>query len=71
MPATATPKMPDAFYDCRLLSRKQAQEFMGIEKAAFYRYMRRKKDPIPTVKLGRSRKVQLDKLLWWIEKQAE
>ncbi len=68
----STTKLPDAFYSSRLLSRKQIQEFLGIKsKKKFYALMNRKVDPLPTVKLGGSRKGQLDKIMWWVEKQAE
>lgn len=64
-------KMPDAFYESRLLSSRQTQEMLGVSKMTLWRLLQNKKDPIPSVKIGHKRKFKLDKLLWWIEKQEQ
>lgn len=64
-------RLPDAFHDSRLLSCRQAQEMLGLSKSSLYRLLLSKKDPIPSVKIGRIRKFKLDKLLWWIEKHEQ
>ncbi len=71
METTTAVKPPDAFYDSRLLSTRQAQEMLGVGKVTLFRMLRNKKDPLPSCKIGRLRKFSLDKLLWWIEKHAE
>jgi len=63
----AAAKMPDAFYDCRLLSFRQTQEMLGVSKGALVNLLKNKQNPIPSVKINKSRKFRLDWLLTWIE----
>lgn len=71
MTQTAEVKLPDAFYESRLLSCRQVQDMMGISKGTLFNLLRNKKDPFPSVKIGRNRKFKLDKVLWWIDKHEE
>jgi excisionase family DNA binding protein len=71
MTVSTETKMPDAFQQSRLLSVRQAQEMLGVSKKTIHRLLGNKTDPIPSVKIGHSRKFQLDKLLWWIEKHEQ
>lgn len=71
MGQTAEVKPPDAFFDSRLLSRKQVLAMLGISQTTLTRMLNNKRDAIPSIKLGASRKFQLDKVLWWIEKHEQ
>lgn len=55
----------------RLLSGREVQGILGIGKSALYAILRSKKDPIPSFKIGKSRRFKLDKLMWWIEKHEQ
>lgn len=63
--------LPEAFYNGRLLSTKQAQEMLGVGKVTLFKMLRNKSDPLPSFRVGRLRKFKLDQLLWWIDKHAE
>ena len=67
---TTETKMPDAAIQGRLLSCRQVQEMLGVSIATIFRLIKNKKDPLPSVKIGRMLKFPLDKVLWWIEKHA-
>lgn len=54
-----------------MLNVKQVQEMLGVEKAKLYRLLGDKNDPIPSYKIGGSRKFKLDRVIWWIEKQEQ
>lgn len=55
----------------RLLSPSEVQEILGVGKTSLYSLIKSKKDPIPSIKIGKNRRFKLDKLLWWIEKHEQ
>ena len=55
----------------RLMSFDEARAFLGIGKGTFYKLLANKKDPVPSIKIGKLYKFQMEKLLWWIEKQSQ
>lgn len=69
--AASTGKAPEAFRQNRLLSFEEARAFLGLGKGTMYKLLASKKDPVPSVKLGRLYKFQMEKLLWWIEKHEQ
>lgn len=71
MPELADRKLPDAVHDNRLLSVSDVQEMLAIGKSTLYSLLRSKKDPIPSIKIGKNRRFKLDKLIWWIEKHEQ
>lgn len=71
MPSSTEPPLPAAFYENRMLTFKQTEEMLGVKKAKLFRLLNDKKDPLPSYKIGGSRKFKLDKLIWWIEKQEQ
>lgn len=71
MPVSAAVKTPEAFQQNRLMSFDEARKFLGLGKGSMYKLIASKKDPIPSLKIGRLHKFQLEKLLWWIEKHEQ
>ncbi len=65
---TTVDKLPEAFYDSRMLSTDQAMEMLGMCRATLFKFMMNKQDPLPSYKIGRKRKLKLDEVLWWIKK---
>jgi excisionase family DNA binding protein len=61
-------KLPEAFYDNRLLSTAQTQEMLGVSRVTLFKMLHRKNDPLPSYRVGRLRKCKLDELVWWISK---
>lgn len=68
MPKQDVKEFPALVVSNRLLSAPEAQEILGVGKSTLYGLLRSKKDPIPSIKIGKNRRFNLDKLLWWIEK---
>lgn len=71
MPTTVEKEAPETFRQNRLLSFEEAREFFGVGKGKFYQMISAKKDPVPSIKIGKLYKFQLDKLLWWVEKHEQ
>jgi predicted DNA-binding transcriptional regulator AlpA len=63
--------LPDVFYQRRLLSSEEVENHMGISRTTLWRLMKRKKNPLPSFKIGRNTKFKLDKVLWWIDNNEE
>ncbi len=61
-------KLPETLQRTRLLSFQEARQFLGVGNGTLYKLLHSKNDPVPSIKLGKLHKFQLDKLLWWIEK---
>ena len=55
----------------RLLSTHEAGKILGVSKTALFAYLRSKKDPIPSFKIGKYRRFKLDQLNWWIAKHEQ
>jgi excisionase family DNA binding protein len=68
--STLPAPLPPAASIARLLSVQQACEMLGKSRITIWRLMKRKVDPLPAVRVGRNPMFPLDKVLWWIEKQA-
>ncbi len=51
----------------RMLSATQVQELLKCGKSKLYGLIMRRANPVPSVKIGNSRRFPLDKLRWWIE----
>lgn len=71
MPPPTEAPLPAAFYENRMLTFKQTEEMLGVKKAKLFKLLKDKKNPLPSYKIGGSRKFKLDKLIWWIEKQEQ
>ncbi len=71
MPEVEVSKFPEAVVGNRLLSAPEVQEILGVGKSTLYALLKSKKDPIPSIKIGKNRRFKLDKLLWWIEKHEQ
>lgn len=50
-----------------MLTPADVQKILRVSKPTLYSYLRGK-DPIPSYKIGKHRRFNLEKLLWWIEK---
>lgn len=64
-------QFPVAVTDNRLLSPREVQEILGIGKTGLYGLLKSKKDPLPSIKIGKNRRFNLAKVLWWIEKHEQ
>ncbi len=64
-------RFPELIEGNRLLTAPEVQEILGVGKSTLYSLLKSKKDPIPSIKIGNSRRYKLDKLLWWIEKHEQ
>lgn len=71
MPELDEKKFPASVLDNRLLSPVEVQEILGIGKTGLYGLIKSKKDPIPSIKIGKNRRFNLAKVLWWIEKHEQ
>lgn len=67
MNETALTYLPSEVGGAQLLSGPQICQFLKISKSKLYDLMRDKKNPIPSVKMGSSRRFPLDKIRWWME----
>ena len=62
---------PDAVAgSSELLTAKQAGKYLGMSHATMYRHLNNRKDPLPSFKIGQSRKFRVDQLNWWLEKHS-
>lgn len=52
---------------CRLLSADEVIKFLKISRTTLYELSIRKKNPIPSVKIGKSRRFPFDKVRFWME----
>ena len=52
MAAETEIKLPDAFQQHRLLSFKEAAQFLGIRPGTMYKMLASKKDPLPSIRWG-------------------
>lgn len=59
---------PKIVAECGMLDAVQVMTMLKISKTTLYGLMRRGKDPIPSVRIGKSRRFPVDKLRWWMEK---
>lgn len=71
MPELAEQKFSETVVGNRLLCGPEVQEILGISRSMLNNLIRNKKDPIPSIKIGKSRRFKLDKLMWWIEKHEQ
>ncbi len=62
---------PTVVQEFRMLTPVQVQKMLGIGKTTLYALIKRRKDPIPSQKIHKSRRFRIDKLMWWIEKQEQ
>lgn len=58
--------LPNDVVGARLLDTHQVLEILKISKSNLYRLIRREKDPLPYIKIGRSTRYPLDKLRSWM-----
>lgn len=59
---------PKAVNELRMLDANQIIKMFRISKTTLYALLKRRKDPIPSVKIGKSRRFPLERVLWWREK---
>jgi hypothetical protein len=70
MPEVA--ERPDTVKFMKLLTPEDVMEILGItSRSTLGKYLRRKKDPLPSLKIGRLRRFQSDKVMHWFEDQYE
>lgn len=51
----------------RLLSKQEVIGFLKISPTTLFELTRRKQNPIPSVKIGKSRRFPLDKVRNWVD----
>lgn len=64
---TKTTNLPKDVHEIRLLTREQAMGLLGVSMTHLNTLVFRKKNPVPSVKVGKSRRFPLDKLRWWMD----
>jgi len=52
---------------CRLLSADEVVHLLKVSRTTLYSLAARKLNPIPSVKIGKSRRYPFDKVLGWME----
>ena len=50
---------------------RQLQDYLGCKKTKVYELMRRKKDPLPTFKIGGTRWAYLSEVVSWVDRQPK
>lgn len=70
MPVAVPSTLPNVLQDSRMLTIPQVAEWLGVSKYTIFNLMSRKKDPLPSVLFGKSRRFPLDKVRYWIENQS-
>jgi predicted DNA-binding transcriptional regulator AlpA len=51
----------------QLITIPEALKKLKISRSTLHGLMNRSGNPIPSVRIGKSRRIPLDKLLWWID----
>lgn len=64
---TKLQELPKAIEDERFLDAAQVSKVLKISRSTLYGLIFRTKNPIPTVKIGKSRRFPVDKLRWWMD----
>ena len=62
-------EVPKSDYEGRLLDLHELISILKFSKFKIYGLINRKKNPIPSVKIGKNRRFPLDKVRWWMENQ--
>lgn len=60
-------KAPNTYKEACLLTPADVLKLMKISMATLDRLVSSKKDPLPSVRFRKTRRFQLEKVLWWIE----
>lgn len=62
-----TTDLPKHVDEVQFLEVNQVCKFLKVSKSTLYGLISRTKNPVPSVKLGKSRRFPLDKLRWWMD----
>ncbi len=62
-----TTDLPKHVDEVQFLEVNQVCKFLKVSKSTLYGLISRTKNPLPSVKLGKSRRFPLDKLRWWMD----
>lgn len=71
MQVTPDATIPEVAQAGRLLSLRQVEQYLVVSRSTVFHLIRRKKDPLPTIKIGGQRRIPLDKLVWWVDNQPQ
>lgn len=67
MKAATKQKVSDSIDTCRLLSVEEAVQLLKVGRTTLFGLVARKKNPIPSVRIGKSRRFPFDKVRWWMD----
>lgn len=70
MTKETTIELPQHLIGARLLSSDEVCQILKIGKSTLYRYMKSKKDPLPSFVIGGTRRFRADQITWWVDKHA-
>lgn len=51
----------------RFLNMSEVMKVLKVSRGTIHGLIRRTKNPLPSVKMGKARRFPLDKLRWWME----
>jgi excisionase family DNA binding protein len=51
----------------RFLDVKQLRKVLKVSKTTLYSLISRKKNPLPSVRIGKLRRFPIDKIRWWMD----
>ena len=54
--------------EVRMISIGDAEKILRVSKTTMYGLLARSQDPVPSVRIGRSRRIPFAKFKWWMEK---
>ncbi len=68
MSSTNAETLPPHLDEIRMISVEDARRMLHVGKTMMYGLLARSQDPVPSVRIGRVRRIPLDKFKWWMEK---
>ncbi len=64
-------ELPRDMHEVRFLDVEQVRKVLKCSRGHLYSLISRKKNPLPSVKVGKSRRFPLDKMRWWMDNLAD
>lgn len=63
-------RVSEALHNCQFLSVGEVLGLLKVSKSTLHGLTFRKNNPVPSVKIGKSRRYPFDKVRWWMENLA-
>lgn len=64
---TASKPISSTIDSCRFLSVTEATQLLKVSRTTLYGLVNRKQNPLPSVRIGKSRRFPFAKVRWWME----